>query len=105
MNTSHPVASLLSDPSLLRMQCPIGDGWHDADAGATCEVTDPASGRVLGTVPDMGAAETRRAIEAAATAEGAGRTLAEIRPASAIPSQASRTARGRNRLTRFIPAP
>ena len=68
MNTSHPVASLLSDPSLLRMQCPIGDGWHDADAGATCEVTDPASGRVLGTVPDMGAAETRRAIEAAATA-------------------------------------
>ena len=68
MNTSHPVASLLSDPSLLRMQCPIGDGWHDADTGATCEVTDPASGRVLGTVPDMGAAETRRAIEAAATA-------------------------------------
>ena len=80
MNTSHPVASLLSDPSLLRMQCPIGDGWHDADAGATCEVTDPASGKVLGTVPDMGAAETRRAIEAAS---------------AAFPAWAARTARER----------
>ena len=67
MNTqpTPPIAALLSDPGLLRMQCPIGGAWHDADAGATCEVTDPATGQGLGTVPDMGAAETRRAIEAA----------------------------------------
>ncbi len=64
----HPIASLLSDPGLLRMQCPIGGGWHDADAGTTCEVLDPATGQVLGNVPDMGMAETRRAIEAAAAA-------------------------------------
>ena len=31
----------------------------------TTEIRNPANGEVLGTVPDMGAAETRRAIEAA----------------------------------------
>ena len=87
MNTSHPVVSLLSDPSLLRMQCPIGDGWHDADAGATCEVTDPATGKVLGTVPDMGAAETRRAIEAAA---------------AAFPAWAAKTAKERSQVLRRL---
>ena len=36
-----------------------------ADSGQTTEIRNPANGEVLGTVPDMGAAETRRAIEAA----------------------------------------
>ncbi len=56
---------LLLDPTLLRSQCPIGGAWQDADTGAVCEVRNPANGERLGTVPDMGAAETRRAIEAA----------------------------------------
>jgi succinate-semialdehyde dehydrogenase / glutarate-semialdehyde dehydrogenase len=58
----------LSDPSLLRQQCYVDGAWVDADGRATIEVQDPASGDVIGTVPRMGAAETRRAIEAAARA-------------------------------------
>jgi succinate-semialdehyde dehydrogenase/glutarate-semialdehyde dehydrogenase len=55
----------LKDPSLLRQQCYIDGAWCDADSGETIDVTNPATGEVLGTVPKMGADETRRAIEAA----------------------------------------
>ncbi|WP_426339984.1 NADP-dependent succinate-semialdehyde dehydrogenase [Pseudoduganella sp. S-14] len=55
----------LKDPSLLRQQCFIAGQWCDADGGATISVTNPATGETLGSVPKMGAAETRRAIEAA----------------------------------------
>jgi succinate-semialdehyde dehydrogenase/glutarate-semialdehyde dehydrogenase len=55
----------LKDPTLLRQQAFIDGNWCDADSGATINVTNPASGALLGTVPDMGAAETRRAISAA----------------------------------------
>ena len=55
----------LKDSSLFRQQCNIGGEWQDADSGETIEVTNPADGSVLGTVPKMGAAETRRAIDAA----------------------------------------
>ncbi|MGE5388779.1 MAG: NAD-dependent succinate-semialdehyde dehydrogenase [Hyphomicrobiales bacterium] len=43
----------------------IGGAWVGADSGASFPVQDPATGATLGAVPDMGAAETRRAIEAA----------------------------------------
>lgn len=43
----------------------IDGQWVRADSGGTLAVTDPATGETLGTVPDCGAAETRRAIEAA----------------------------------------
>ncbi|MCX7890978.1 MAG: NADP-dependent succinate-semialdehyde dehydrogenase [Burkholderiales bacterium] len=60
------IASLaLADKSLFRQQCYIAGEWADAASGKTLAVTTPATGAVLGTVPDMGAAETRRAIEAA----------------------------------------
>jgi succinate-semialdehyde dehydrogenase / glutarate-semialdehyde dehydrogenase len=55
----------LKDSSLFRQQCYIGGEWQDADSGETIEVTNPADGSVLGTVPRMGADETRRAIDAA----------------------------------------
>ena len=55
----------LKDPSLLRQQCYIAGQWCYADGGATISVTNPATGETLGSVPKMGAAETRRAIEAA----------------------------------------
>ncbi|MEE8444660.1 MAG: aldehyde dehydrogenase family protein, partial [Alphaproteobacteria bacterium] len=55
----------LKDMSLFRQQCYIDGVWADADDGATIEVTNPATGETLGTVPKMGANETRRAIEAA----------------------------------------
>lgn len=56
---------VLSDMSLLRETGRIGDAWCEADAGGFAEVFDPANGVCIGRVPDMGAAETRRAIEAA----------------------------------------
>ena len=55
----------LNDMSLFRRQCYIDGAWADADDGATIEVTNPATGETLGTVPKMGANETRLAIEAA----------------------------------------
>ncbi len=55
----------LQDPKLFRQQCYIDGGWCAADDGGTIAVTNPASGATLGTVPSAGAAETRRAIEAA----------------------------------------
>ncbi|HZQ63338.1 MAG TPA: NAD-dependent succinate-semialdehyde dehydrogenase [Casimicrobiaceae bacterium] len=55
----------LKDASLLRQQAYINGAWTDADNGATFRVSNPATGQLVGTVPDMGAAETRRAIEAA----------------------------------------
>ena len=58
----------LNDTSLLRQRCYIDGAWCDADGGETISVTNPATDEVLGTVPKMGAAETRRAIEAAAKA-------------------------------------
>jgi len=58
----------LKDPSLLRQQAYIDGEWCDADDGATITVTNPATGEVLGTVPHMGAVETKRAIDAAARA-------------------------------------
>lgn len=74
-----PSPLLLSDPELLRMQCFIGGRWKDAEGGGTCEVHNPATGAVLGTVPDMGATETRNAIEAAHAAQPAwaGKTARE----------------------------
>jgi succinate-semialdehyde dehydrogenase/glutarate-semialdehyde dehydrogenase len=65
----------LQDPKLFRQQCYVGGHWIDADDGATLEVNDPASGNTLGTVPRLGTAETRRAIEAANTAWPAWRGL------------------------------
>lgn len=58
----------LEDPTLLRQQGLIGGRWMDAANGATVAVHNPATGKQLGTVPDMGAAETRQAIAAAASA-------------------------------------
>lgn len=43
----------------------IGGEWVGADSGKTIDVANPATGLKLGTVPKAGAAETRRAIEAA----------------------------------------
>ncbi|AVR88739.1 Succinate-semialdehyde dehydrogenase [Thauera aromatica K172] len=58
----------LKDSALLRELAYIDGVWAGADDGARFEVTNPADGSVLARVPDMGAAETRRAIDAAAAA-------------------------------------
>ncbi|WP_022683523.1 NAD-dependent succinate-semialdehyde dehydrogenase [Sphingobium bisphenolivorans] len=61
-------ASDLVDPALLIERAQIAGEWVAAQSGATLIVTDPASGKTIGTVPDCGAADTRRAIDAAAAA-------------------------------------
>jgi succinate-semialdehyde dehydrogenase/glutarate-semialdehyde dehydrogenase len=58
----------LKDPDLLRQTCLIGGEWLTADDNSTLDVNNPATGETLGTVPRMGAGETRRAIDAAAAA-------------------------------------
>ena len=55
----------LKDPKLFREQCYVGGEWMDSSSKRTFPVRNPATGQVLGSVPDLGAAETRRAIEAA----------------------------------------
>src|SRR6185312_415842 len=66
----------------LRTQAFLNGEWVNATSGATHEVLNPATREKLGTVPDMGAAETRRAIEAAAAALPAwGRLTAKERGA------------------------
>lgn len=55
----------LKDNQLFRQQAFIAGQWCDAFNGATFIITNPANGEKLGSVPKMGAEETRRAIEAA----------------------------------------
>ena len=71
--------------SLFREQAFIDGAWVGADDGASFAVHDPATGAVLGSAPDMGAAETRRAIRAAERA---------------LPGWRAKTARERARIMR-----
>ncbi len=50
---------------LVRTQAYVDGAWIDADSGATFPVVDPATGETIAEVPRLGAAETRRAVEAA----------------------------------------
>jgi succinate-semialdehyde dehydrogenase/glutarate-semialdehyde dehydrogenase len=65
----------LQDPSLLRQQAYVNGQWCEADSGARTEIRNPATGEALGSVPNLGRAETRRAIEAAQAAQPAWRAL------------------------------
>jgi succinate-semialdehyde dehydrogenase/glutarate-semialdehyde dehydrogenase len=72
----------LKDPDLFRQQCFLNGEWVDARSRETITVRNPADGSVLGTVPKMGADETRAAIEAADAAWPAWRSkLAKERSA------------------------
>ncbi|MDR1887892.1 MAG: NAD-dependent succinate-semialdehyde dehydrogenase [Zoogloeaceae bacterium] len=55
----------LNNPHLLTNKAYIDGKWRDAESGAVFTVTNPATGVTLASVPDMGVAETRAAIEAA----------------------------------------
>ncbi|VFR23991.1 Succinate-semialdehyde dehydrogenase [NAD(P)+] [plant metagenome] len=65
----------LHNSLLFRQQAYIAGNWLDADTGQTITVNNPATGEIIGTVPKMGSAETRRAIEAAEAALPAWRAL------------------------------
>jgi succinate-semialdehyde dehydrogenase/glutarate-semialdehyde dehydrogenase len=72
----NPVSPLkLNDPDLLRQSNLIDGKWVQADSGRVVAVRNPANGEVVGEVPSMGRAETRRAIEAATRAQKAWRKL------------------------------
>ena len=75
----------LRDPELLRTRAFVGGAWVDAANAATHKVTNPATGEVLGTVPALGAGETRLAIQAAG---------------EALPAWAARTAKERAAILR-----
>jgi len=77
----------LIDKSLLKTQAFINGQWCEANNGARFEVSNPASGEVIATLPDMGADETRAAIEAAN---------------AAWPAWRSRTARERAAILRRL---
>ncbi|MBO6758499.1 MAG: NAD-dependent succinate-semialdehyde dehydrogenase [Roseibium sp.] len=70
---------MTSFASLVREANLINGQWVAADSGETIDVTDPASGTTIATVPNAGQAETKRAIEAAHEAfpAYAGLTLSE----------------------------
>jgi succinate-semialdehyde dehydrogenase/glutarate-semialdehyde dehydrogenase len=63
----------LDDPALLRQQCYINGEWVSAASRQTIDVTDPATGAVIASVPSLSAAEVRGSIEAADVAWGAWR--------------------------------
>ncbi|MDB5960937.1 MAG: gabD [Massilia sp.] len=55
----------LKDPGLFKQQAYVNGSWIDADNAGKNAIRNPANGETIAHVPDMGAAETRRAIEAA----------------------------------------
>lgn len=65
----------LDHPGLLRQQAYLDGVWCDADEGGRTAIFNPATGELIGEVPNMGRAETRRAIEAAQAAQPAWRAL------------------------------
>jgi succinate-semialdehyde dehydrogenase/glutarate-semialdehyde dehydrogenase len=73
LNPTSPLS--LQDPTLFRQANCIDGKWVQADSGRTIVVKNPATGEAIGEVPALGAAETRRAIEAAHRAQPAWRAL------------------------------
>ena len=73
LNPTSPLP--LKDPTLFRQANYIDGKWVQADSGRTLVVKNPATGEAIGEVPALGAAETRRAIEAANRAQGAWRAM------------------------------
>ena len=59
------IGGRLKDPTLLVERAFVGGAWIGAAAGGTIPVLNPATAETIGTVPDLGAAETRDAIAAA----------------------------------------
>jgi len=73
LNPTSPLP--LKDPTLFRQANCIDGKWVQADSGRTIVVKNPATGEAIGEVPALGAAETRRAIEAAHRAQGPWRAM------------------------------
>ena len=68
MTVHAPIPGDAPPFALMREKMLIGGAWVDADGGGLINVANPATGDLIGTVPDAGGGETRRAIAAAAAA-------------------------------------
>jgi len=84
MTANNPLLQLRNS-ALFRQKAMIGGEWVDADDRRSSTIIDPATGIMLGVVPDMGAGETRRAIAAAD---------------AALPAWRSKTAKDRAKILR-----
>ena len=69
LDTVTDLASMLKDPSLLATRAYVAGHWINADDGGTFPVINPARGDIIAHVPNLGRAETARAIAAAQTAQ------------------------------------
>ena len=69
LDTVTDLASMLKDPSLLATRAYVAGQWINADDGGTFPVINPARGDIIAHVPNLGRAETARAIAAAQTAQ------------------------------------
>ena len=58
----------LKDGKLFRDRAYVDGAWVEADSKGRFDVDNPGDGSIIGSVPDMGAAEARRAILAAQAA-------------------------------------
>ena len=59
----------LSNPDLLKQQCFIKDGWHDASDATTLEVSNPFNGDVIGNVPSLTTDDVNDAVAASHEAQ------------------------------------
>lgn len=59
----------LSNPDLLKQQCFIKDGWHDASDAATIDVSNPFNGEVIGNVPSLTTDDVNAAVAASHEAQ------------------------------------
>ncbi|MHB0950927.1 MAG: NAD-dependent succinate-semialdehyde dehydrogenase [Allorhizobium sp.] len=70
MSISNLLTSKLKDASLATDKALVGADWLSvSESGKTFDVTNPATGDVIATLPDLGKAEVTRAIEAAHKAQ------------------------------------
>ena len=58
----------LSRPALLKTRAYVNGQWIGGDGGKSLDVLNPATGEIVASIADLGAAETERAIDAAAAA-------------------------------------
>src|SRR5213593_2988922 len=68
MTTKTASGVSLQDDRLFRQACYVDGAWIDSTPHGVIEVDNPATGEIVGTVPRLGRAQTRQAVDAAARA-------------------------------------
>src|SRR5216110_2083964 len=68
MTTKSAAGVSLQDSKLFRQACYIDGAWVETAVHGSIDVDNPATGEIVGTVPRLGRAQTRQAVDAAARA-------------------------------------